>query len=407
MANFVPAYGLGARLGNQVGNVLGDFGQAIGSGIQYQTANILEDLANKKALDMRVSQLRPLFPNLSEQQLGGLLGLPERLQHAAIAGGYGVEQIPQQITGSQAVQQLPFSPEQAASLAAMPEEQRNQILQRLSQGPTAQLVQQRAAQKKGPIGLQEAIQKGGGISGTAGMLSKEAGIAKRHAENLAFKKEQEQEKISKGTREFSQEYQRRAHAAQENKRDYNLLIDAAKRGKLRSGNTAVILDKLGLSGIERDFDTQLADKVIARLGQNVSGAFGTGSRLTNYLEQTFQRSLPSLWNTPEGIIAVSSINMLTDELNEYTNKIRNDILKETSGRVPYDIDDEILRRSQPYRQKLEDMGLEIARHFAEGTKIQPPSEGDFFPINGAKWKLNNGDVLEVLHNKVNRVKKGK
>lgn len=326
--------------------------------------------------------------NYSSQQLQAVTG-----QEAGQPGLSGIE----------ALKRMPFTQEQVAQLQSMPEEQRNQILQRLQQHPEVQKLQQ----PRQPISLQEAIRKGGGATGSGALLEKEAGIQKRHEQNLEFKKGQEQEKVAKSTREFSKEYQTKAEAAKANKRDYNLLIDTAKRGELRSGNTAAALDKLGLSGFNRNFDTQLAEKVIARLGQNVSGAFGTGSRLTNYLEQTFQRSLPNLWNTPEGMIAVASINMLSDQVNEHKNEIRQDILKETGGKVPYDIEDEIERRVAPFREKYEDMGLSLARHFAEGSPISPPSAGDFFPINGAKWKGSNGEVLEVIHNTVHKVKKGK
>jgi hypothetical protein len=164
MANFTPSYGqgIGARLGNQLGDVLGAAGQGAGAGIQYNTEQILKDLAQRKAEGMRAEALRQFMPHASQQELQALSSFPEDIQFQALQGGFG-QQAPQ--SGLEALKQIPFSPEQAAALQSLPEQQRNQILQRLQQNPQ---VQQRTQQK---LGLGQALQRQA-VAGKAGAAPK-------------------------------------------------------------------------------------------------------------------------------------------------------------------------------------------------------------------------------------------
>lgn len=158
MANFIPALGFGARLGNELGGVLGNVGQGIGSGIETRTEDILRDLAQRKAETMRADALRQFMPHASQQELQALSSFPEAIQFQALQGGFG-QQAPQ--SGLQALQKMPFTPEQVAQLKALPEQQRNQILQKLSQGPSVQ-------QQRQPISLGKSLQRQAQLAGKAG-----------------------------------------------------------------------------------------------------------------------------------------------------------------------------------------------------------------------------------------------
>lgn len=173
-----------------------------------------------------------------------------------------------------------------------------------------------------------------------------------------LKREQVAETRGKNVRDFSSPYIEKAEASRSNIRDYDALIKLAKSGKLRSGNAHALLDKFGLDDFNRNFETQAAAKIMARLGQNATSAFGTG-RLTNFLESTFQRSLPTLWNTPEGIEKIAQINKLADEANIIKDQTRRQILKETGNRLTPDIEDQILERSRPKIETLENKALKI------------------------------------------------
>ena len=164
---------------------------------------------------------------------------------------------------------------------------------------------------------------------------------------------------SKEAREFSKPYQERAEKSKANIRDYKAAIKIAERGDIRAGNKQIILQKLGLEDIGRSTDTQIAQKLFARLAQNVAGVFGSNSRVTNFLEQTFQRSIPSLMNSPEGIIKISKINMLADEANLLVNDERQKLLKETKGKIPYNADDIIRERVRPQLEDFENQAVNL------------------------------------------------
>jgi hypothetical protein len=306
-----------------------------------------------------------------------------------------------------------FSPEQAQSLSGLPNELLAPIIKQQLRGPSDAAFLQGlqsltgAPQEQGtgsPVG--ESAQ--GPASGT---LQIPAGINSEQAVKLAdlsFKKKKQEAAeaaaergASKDVRDFSAPYREKAEASANNIRDYDTLISLAKQGKLRAGNTQQILDKIGLGGLNRNFDTQLADKLIARLAQNSRTAFGTGSRITNYLEGVFQKSLPSLWNTPEGIIAISEINKRADQVNVLKDNIRKDLLKKWNGKIPGNGDDLVDELAKPEQERLEKEALDIATRAVQSTskvfdelpsasqfsgkRIRDKDTGKILISNGTDW----------------------
>lgn len=230
---------------------------------------------------------------------------------------------------------------------------------------------------------------------------------KREREKLGLKKQQIEGQFGKETREFSKPYIEKARAAKANLRDYEELIKLADSGKLRSGNTYQLMSKLGLQDFGRNGNTQTAEKLIARLAQNVNGVFGSNSRVTNFLEQTFQRSLPSLRNTPEGIKAISIINMAADKGSLAKDNIRKEVLRENGGRLTADVEDQIENRSAPIIDQLDRQAFRDAqnaiRHKVKGgtqakvfndlppanqyvgKKIRDKQTGQILVSNGSDW----------------------
>jgi hypothetical protein len=215
--------------------------------------------------------------------------------------------------------------------------------------------------------------------------------------------EKDQIAISKSAREWANNYLEKASASRANIRDYDLLIKQAQSGKLRAGTKQQLLSKVGLSEFNQPYQNELANKLIARLAQNVGSAFGTG-RLTNFLEATFQKSLPSLWNTPEGIITISRLNKAADEANILKAQAAREILQENGGRIPPDADFQIEERTleaiQDIEVKLfEELGLITQEQFAVGMELAelpnpsqvPPStvieddEGNEYKIVEGQW----------------------
>lgn len=186
--------------------------------------------------------------------------------------------------------------------------------------------------------------------------------------------EKSEMQLSKEAREFSAPYIQKAAAAEKNIRDYKLLSKLAKSGKLRAGTSRRILSLFGLDQWNENAATQIAAKLIGRLKQNVGPAFGGNIRLTNFLEQVFQESIPGLWNTPEGIALLSDMNAKIDELGIVENNARRNILAKTGGRVPYDIDDQIRDRIKPVQDRIEKEVEDIALRSMNGRKKKAPTE---------------------------------
>ena len=231
---------------------------------------------------------------------------------------------------------------------------------------------------------------------------------KREEEKLGIKKQEFERQTNKDAREYLKPYVERVSKAKSNIRDYAQLIDLAETGNIRSGNIHQLLKKVGLQDFGRNTTTELAGKLIARLAQNVAGVFGQNSRITNFLEQTFQRSLPDLINTKEGIIAISLLNKAVDQGELIKHDIRKQIIKENGGKLPGDIDDLIEERADPLVRKLEDDAFEQARAVTApitnkksdqlqkfqslppayeypGRKIRDIDTGKIVQSNGSQW----------------------
>lgn len=218
-------------------------------------------------------------------------------------------------------------------------------------------------------------------------------------QQTANKKQEQKEreierKQSKDVRQYLAPYEEIKTAAKKDIRDTELLIKLAGKGDLRAGNAYGLMEKMGIEGFGRNLDTELAGKAIARLGQNISSAFGKKSyRLTNFLEQTFQRSLPSLWNTPQGIIAIAGTIQSAANYSLAEGKIRNDIIKEHGGEIPWNIDSLIEERAAPIEQFYENEAmnymktatLPLAGTVPANTKFEDEETGVVYGVKNGKW----------------------
>ena len=220
-------------------------------------------------------------------------------------------------------------------------------------------------------------------------LSKEA----RAEKYLEIKQRGVETVESKAVRDWVDPKIERAKAAMNNIRDYDILQSLAEKGKLRAGRQHQFLSLFGIENYNQNTDTQIADKISARLGQNASAAFGKGTRITNFLEQTFQRSIPRLWNTPEGIIAISKINKLADETLLAENKAARDLIGKWGNRLPADAEYQLWDAVEGMRQRNAKRALDIAmtaefpaaNNFPKGEIRR--SGNDFFENIDGEWKL--------------------
>jgi len=198
---------------------------------------------------------------------------------------------------------------------------------------------------------------------------------RREQEKLDLKKQDIGRKNAKEIREYLAPGYEKSEKLKANIRDYDALEKLAKQGNLRSGAVQQLLSKVGLEDLGANYSTQLANKIIARLAQNAGTAFGTNARITNYLERTFQRSIASLWNTKEGIIGISQINKLADQVGIKEQEIRRNIIKENKGVIPDDIEGEVQERLEPVRKKLEDQAMDVVLSLDPSRTVDKIPEG--------------------------------
>lgn len=366
----------------QGSNAGGRIGAALGAGLQQLAQNKLEQVQrhHEKAQASQVFEpyfgkgVSNLLASVSPEERKVLLQNPEALyqlgqrmsqqQGMAQQQGQGQEgalaalmagqeqQAPQQLRGADVLGGLmgdqsisPFIRQALGNTQVnLPNEQ---------QGFQPQAAQQQVAQQPQPaLGDQEKAR----LLGEAFTSPHE----RREREKLELQKKDIGRKASKEVRDYLKPYEDKVIAAKKNIRDYDLLIKLAEGGDLRSGRAYQLLSKIGLEDFNVNDATQVAKKLSARLAQNSQTAFGPGARITNYLEKTFQGSLPSLWNTPEGIIKISKINKLVDEGAELEQDIRRDILKANNWEIPPDIDAQVRDRFAPIDERLTSEAERIA-----------------------------------------------
>jgi len=217
----------------------------------------------------------------------------------------------------------------------------------------------------------------------------------------------EQRGKSKEANDYLKPYIEQKKKNDANLRTYNLLQKQVSTGKVRTGNWAQALSTLGLENVGRNYNTEISQKLIAQLAQNIAGVFGSNARVTNFLEQTFQRSLPGLWNTAEGIWAISELNKLPLDAQNIEQEIREQILRENNFNIVPGIELEVARRAKPQLDALQDeviKRIESRPQFKstgasnsfnsleekdpsqfKGKKIRDDQTGQFLISDGTEW----------------------
>lgn len=339
---------------------------------------------------------------LAENRLGRLQQQEALAQQQALQQ----QQYRQQASGLQ--QLLGLSPEQALQAAYAPKEVLGQFAKQKFAEPSSMAYLQALQPFLGQQQENAPAIQGAQQPATANALNLQPGLNQQQATKLAelqMKRQQADAKAahqgevldlkkSKEVRDFSKPFIEKSHKSKANIRDYTDLINIARSGDLRAGKGQQILDALGLGGFFKNFNTQRADKIIARLAQNIGGAFGSGSRITNYLEQTFQRSLPSLWNTPEGIVAISIMNMGVDKANIARDEIRKELIRKNGGKLPFDIEDQIEELAAPEISKIENDTMRSVDALSSGRTVNSLEDARRQGIKRIR-DLETGEIIEL------------
>ncbi len=170
----------------------------------------------------------------------------------------------------------------------------------------------------------------------------------------------EKRKASKDVREYAAPFVHAAEGAEDRIKNYNIAIKGAKSGNLRPGAFNQVLDKIGLHGLGQNQTQAVVDKALETLALNSSSAFGPNAKITNYLEQVYKRTLPTLYNEPSALVGISEINKLAEELKVKKTDIVKDLIKEWKGEIPEDADFQVRDRLKPEQERTEKEVYRIA-----------------------------------------------
>jgi hypothetical protein len=126
-------------------------------------------------------------------------------------------------------------------------------------------------------------------------------------------------------------------------------------GQLKTGRKRQSLERFGLENWFTNVPTEVAAKILAELKTGVAGAFGPGTRPTNFLVSEYDKQLPRLINTQEGLDALLKNRILSKKAEKIVghniNKLQNEIEK-TKSPYPFNIIEQAREMSQPQLNSL-------------------------------------------------------
>jgi len=214
-------------------------------------------------------------------------------------------------------------------------------------------------------------------------------------------------------------YAEKAEQARKDNINYELMRQAAESGKLRTGWKQKLAETFGVSEIERNFEEQLFSKAAASAAASASKIFPKGTRLNVFLEKIAQRTVPSLYNSPEAITGIANINILLNELSQLEEEEAVKIIEEQGGSVPFNINSQLNKRLAPERKRIEkdilDEGKNIEKSLHKADKLQeentleslPDPDDSSFAVGDVIRDDETGTLYEkVLQNGVYSWKEG-
>ena len=205
---------------------------------------------------------------------------------------------------------------------------------------------------------------------------------REHAENMAFKKAQADLRASERSEEKKIDLYKHNEAKVEGLRKkalgadkriatYERLIKAADSGQWRSGNTQLIMEKLGMGSLWRNPTTQMAMSEVDSLAQGFTDAFNITR--PNMMEfKAYKDSMIRAANTPQGIAAIARAKINGEKAEKLGYEAYREVKSEHGGVAPIDFMDEVYDKISPKLEQLKadsDNILNTAIQQSAGTKI--------------------------------------
>jgi hypothetical protein len=265
-----------------------------------------------------------------------------------------LKQIQQRNLAQQLEHGYNFSPEEAQAFTQLPQELQPLAFKQRLQAPQQQTFAQLLGQLQGGQGQPLNIPEGAGLNEKQALDLAKFGQKERQI-GAAEKKE---------SRKYLQPFAEAANKRRESIQQNQELKKVALSGNLRAGNVQQLLDATGWGQFNQPLENAVAQKNLAAQASNAAAAYGT-SRLNIFAEKTYAKSLGTLWNTPEGLYTVASLNNLRSKATDAIDKARNDIIRENKGETPFDIEALARERAQPTVDKYAKKSMEVVTNAAQ------------------------------------------
>jgi hypothetical protein len=266
--------------------------------------------------------------------------------------------------GTTGLQALGFSPEESQALSGLDPRMLQEVVKQRMRAP------QQAAYLQALTG--QAPQEVGGTEG--GMPGMPAGLTERQATQLAkigLKREamaqKERHVAIKETKIIRKDIIGEGQAAREDMMRLDQMEALNKGGKLDNPKYVSLLKKFHL-----DFPwaykpgTAQFEKLTIDFLRNAKKIFG--ARITNFEAATFLRSIPSLEQTPEQRQLVIDNLKIMAQARIFRRKTMSEIIKESKGIPPFDLEERIEERISPQIDQLAKRFKENIPQVAEASK---------------------------------------
>jgi hypothetical protein len=189
------------------------------------------------------------------------------------------------------------------------------------------------------------------------------GVDEKTAKNVLKDYDKQYTELTKESKEFSKEIDDKAKAAKESTPRLKKMYNLVEKGDLAPAQVASLLktveNGIHLLGIGFDMnalmngDSQEFAKLSSDFSKLISNYF-PGGRITNVMIDQFMKTIPTMVQSDEGKLRVISNLMNLNEAAEVYAKAKKQILKETKGKIPLNLQELIQERVGPQLAEIEE-----------------------------------------------------
>lgn len=325
-------------------NVLGGLGQQAGRGLGYAAGAGISKLGRLAGLGGPSEELKQLLVSqgMTPKEAEAFSDLDPRAQ----------QQLLQNLTATKLQQQ------REQSFSALPGAAQQRELsaeEKQAQPDIAEQLVKEEAQKETPIVLPSYSEM------YSDLLRK--GVDEKTVKGVLKDYEKEHKEIEAESKAFSKEIDDKAKAAKESTPRLMKMYELVKKGNLTPSQISSVFktveNGIQLLGIGFDMnnllngDSQEFAKLSSDFSKLISNYF-PGGRITNVMIEQFMKTIPTMVQSDEGKLRVISNLMNLNEAASVYAKAKKDILKETRGKIPLNLQDLIQERVGPELAQLEE-----------------------------------------------------